>query len=44
MLSDRAWMRPLTWEQLISLHEQVGPPLAQRPEVVELGDLIRRAA
>ncbi|MCY1019477.1 YfbK domain-containing protein [Pyxidicoccus sp. MSG2] len=38
------WMRPLTWEQLISLHEQVGPPLSQRPEVVELGSLIRKAA
>ncbi|QSQ28557.1 von Willebrand factor type A domain-containing protein [Pyxidicoccus parkwayensis] len=38
------WMRPLTWEQLISLHGQIGAPLAQRPEVVELGDLIRRAA
>lgn len=38
------WMRPLTWEQLVSLHAQVDGPLAARPEVVELGSLIRKAA
>ncbi|NMO14446.1 DUF3520 domain-containing protein [Pyxidicoccus fallax] len=38
------WMRPLTWEQLISLHEGVGEPLRGRADVAELGSLIRRAA
>jgi Ca-activated chloride channel family protein len=38
------WMRPLTWEQLTGLFEGVGEPLRGRPEVVELGALIRRAA
>jgi Ca-activated chloride channel family protein len=38
------WMRPLAWEQLVALHAQVGSPLAERTEVVELGNLIRKAA
>jgi Ca-activated chloride channel family protein len=38
------WMRPLSWSQLVALHEQVGAPLGSRTEVVELGALIRRAA
>ncbi|MBZ4416041.1 von Willebrand factor type A domain-containing protein [Myxococcus sp. RHSTA-1-4] len=38
------WMRPLTWEQLSTLFEGVGEPLRNRPEVAELGSLIRKSA
>ncbi|QRO02778.1 von Willebrand factor type A domain-containing protein [Archangium violaceum] len=37
------WVRPLTWSQLVSLWEEVGEPLHDRPDVAELGSLIRKA-
>ncbi len=38
------WVRALSWKQLIDLFEQVGAPQRGRPEVEELGALLRRAA
>ncbi len=38
------WVRPLSWQQLIGLAEEVVGPLGRRPDVVELGSLIRKAA
>ncbi|NBD08577.1 YfbK domain-containing protein [Corallococcus silvisoli] len=35
------WVRPLSYEALVSLWEAIGAPLKDRPDVVELGDLIR---
>ncbi|WP_306818719.1 YfbK domain-containing protein [Archangium lipolyticum] len=37
------WVRPLSWSQLVSLWEEVGEPLRDRPDVAELGSLIRKA-
>jgi Ca-activated chloride channel family protein len=37
------WVRPLTWSQLVSLWEEIDEPLRDRPDVRELGSLIRRA-
>jgi len=37
------WMRTLSWEQLHSLWEELDEPLRDRPDVRELGSLIRKA-
>ncbi|RKH15079.1 DUF3520 domain-containing protein [Corallococcus sp. CA053C] len=37
------WARPLTYDALVSLWEELGTPLKARPDVVELGTLIRSA-
>ncbi len=37
------WMRPLTYAQLHTLWQQVGEPLRDRPDVMELGALILQA-
>ncbi|WP_338050636.1 YfbK domain-containing protein [Pyxidicoccus caerfyrddinensis] len=37
------WARPLTWDGLVSLWEEVGQPLKGRADVTELGELIRKA-
>nr|WP_244224424.1 von Willebrand factor type A domain-containing protein [Corallococcus sicarius] len=37
------WARPLTYDALVSLWEGLGAPLKGRPDVVELGKLIRSA-
>ncbi|MCY1018344.1 YfbK domain-containing protein [Pyxidicoccus sp. MSG2] len=37
------WARPLTWDGLVSLWEEVGQPLKGRADVTELGALIRKA-
>ncbi|MBZ4419132.1 von Willebrand factor type A domain-containing protein [Myxococcus sp. RHSTA-1-4] len=37
------WVRPLSYEGLLSLWEEIGQPLKGRADVVELGDLIRKA-
>jgi Ca-activated chloride channel family protein len=37
------WTRPLTYDALVSLWEEVGQPLKGRPDVMELGELIRKA-
>lgn len=38
------WVRELTWDAIQELHGRIAPPLQTRPEVVELGELIDRAA
>ncbi len=38
------WVRELTWDAIQDLHGRIAPPLQTRPEVVELGALIDRAA
>ncbi|RKI73540.1 DUF3520 domain-containing protein [Corallococcus sp. AB049A] len=37
------WARPLTYDALVSLWEELGTPLKARKDVAELGDLIRLA-
>nr|WP_244237341.1 YfbK domain-containing protein [Corallococcus llansteffanensis] len=37
------WARPLTYDALVSLWEELGAPMKARPDVVELGTLIRSA-
>ncbi|MEW5850642.1 MAG: von Willebrand factor type A domain-containing protein [Myxococcota bacterium] len=37
------WARTLTYDELLRLHSQLHPSLAARPDVVELGMLIRTA-
>ncbi|RKH70447.1 DUF3520 domain-containing protein [Corallococcus aberystwythensis] len=37
------WARPLTYDALVSLWEELGTPLKSRQDVVELGELIRLA-
>jgi Ca-activated chloride channel family protein len=37
------WVRPLSYAQLLSLWEELGEPLRERPDVAELGSLIRKA-
>ncbi|TSC33899.1 von Willebrand factor type A domain-containing protein [Corallococcus sp. Z5C101001] len=37
------WARPLTYDALVSLWEELGPPLKARQDVAELGELIRQA-
>lgn len=37
------WVRELTWAKIKELHGQIAAPLLERPEVVELGELIERA-
>ncbi|WP_244221625.1 YfbK domain-containing protein [Corallococcus exercitus] len=37
------WARPLTYDALVSLWEELGTPLKARQDVVELGELIRLA-
>nr|WP_241759639.1 von Willebrand factor type A domain-containing protein [Pyxidicoccus parkwaysis] len=37
------WARPLSYDGLVSLWEEVGQPLKGRADVTELGELIRRA-
>jgi Ca-activated chloride channel family protein len=37
------WVRTLSYEQLYSLWEEIGEPLRARPDVAELGALIRKA-
>jgi Ca-activated chloride channel homolog len=37
------WVRTLSWSQLVSLWEGLDEPLRDRPDVRELGSLIRRA-
>jgi Ca-activated chloride channel family protein len=37
------WTRPLSWAQLVSLWEEVGTPMRNKPEVIELGELLRQA-
>ncbi|NOK15537.1 DUF3520 domain-containing protein [Corallococcus carmarthensis] len=37
------WARPLTYDALVSLWEELGTPLKTRQDVVELGELIRLA-
>ncbi|NRD44416.1 von Willebrand factor type A domain-containing protein [Corallococcus exiguus] len=37
------WARPLTYDALVSLWEELGTPLKSRTDVVELGNLIRLA-
>ncbi|WP_375766074.1 von Willebrand factor type A domain-containing protein [Archangium gephyra] len=37
------WMRTLSWEQLHALWEELDEPLRERPDVRELGSLIRKA-
>ncbi|QRK14154.1 von Willebrand factor type A domain-containing protein [Archangium violaceum] len=37
------WVRTLSWAQLVSLWEEVGEPLRDRPDVRELGALLRKA-
>ncbi|WAS89371.1 MULTISPECIES: YfbK domain-containing protein [unclassified Corallococcus] len=37
------WARPLTYDALVSLWEELGTPLKARADVVELGELIRLA-
>jgi Ca-activated chloride channel family protein len=37
------WVRPLSYSQLLSLWEEIGEPLRERPDVAELGSLIRKA-
>jgi Ca-activated chloride channel family protein len=37
------WTRALSWAQLIALWEEVGAPMRGKPEVVELGELLRQA-
>ncbi|WP_199735437.1 von Willebrand factor type A domain-containing protein [Corallococcus sp. AB045] len=37
------WARPLTYDALVSLWEELGTPLKTRQDVVELGNLIRLA-
>ena len=36
------WMRPLSYAQLHTLWEQIGPPLRDRADVMELGALIQK--
>jgi Ca-activated chloride channel family protein len=38
------WARALTWSRLQSLWEEIGEPVRSRPEVTELGQLVRQAA
>jgi Ca-activated chloride channel family protein len=38
------WVRGLTWASIQDLHERIAAPLQDRPEVVELGELIDAAA
>lgn len=37
------WARPLTYDALVSLWEELGAPLKAQQEVAELGELIRQA-
>ncbi|AKJ05172.1 Ca-activated chloride channel family protein [Archangium gephyra] len=37
------WVRTLSWPQLVSLWEELDEPLRDRPDVRELGSLIRKA-
>lgn len=37
------WVRPLSYDGLVSLWEEVGQPLKGRADVTELGELIRKA-
>ncbi|MBN8228801.1 von Willebrand factor type A domain-containing protein [Corallococcus macrosporus] len=37
------WARPLTYDALVSLWEELGTPMKTRQDVVELGELIRLA-
>ncbi len=37
------WVRTLSWDALVALHEQLPQTIRARPEVAELGQLLRRA-
>lgn len=37
------WTRTLDWARLHALWQEIGEPLASRPDVVELGALIKKA-